>query len=171
MKISSFQIKNYRSIVDSGKCLLSPDYITALIGQNESGKTSVLEALRSFYEGYITDDVLRSDLTFPEIICTFNLDEGKELGNYIDMNRLPQELRPVISSKKEVSVKRIWLNSRTNFISIAEEEILDFYKQLELSKKDSSNKIISSIPDLAKQYEAAIQEIDAAENDVANCQN
>ena len=77
MKIIAFQIKNYRSIIDSRKCYLSPDYITALIGQNESGKTSVLEALRSFYEGNITDDVLRSDLTFPEIICTFKLDDGK----------------------------------------------------------------------------------------------
>ena len=77
MKIRAFQIRNYRSIVDTGKCYLSYDNITALIGQNESGKTSVLEALRSFYKGQITDDVLRSDQSFPEIACVFELEAEK----------------------------------------------------------------------------------------------
>jgi AAA15 family ATPase/GTPase len=106
MKIIAFQIKNYRSIVNSGKCYLSPDYITALIGQNESGKTSVLEALRSFYEGNITDDVLRSDLTFPEITCTFQLDKQAKPGDYIDLAYFPAELQAIISSKKEISIRR-----------------------------------------------------------------
>ena len=53
MILKSFRIKNYRSIVDTGWNNLSPDNVTALIGQNESGKTSVLEALRSFYDGII----------------------------------------------------------------------------------------------------------------------
>ena len=58
MKLKSFNIQNYRSIINSGWSNLAYDNITALIGQNESGKTSVLEGLQSFYEGKISDDVL-----------------------------------------------------------------------------------------------------------------
>ena len=64
MKLKGFKIKNYRSIVDSGWNYLAYDNITALIGQNESGKTSVLEALMSFFDGKISDDILRSDMTY-----------------------------------------------------------------------------------------------------------
>lgn len=45
MKISAFRIRSFRSIVDSGWVKLSPDGITAFVGQNESGKSSILEAL------------------------------------------------------------------------------------------------------------------------------
>ena len=34
------QIRNFRSIIDTNWTRLAPDNITALIGQNESGKTS-----------------------------------------------------------------------------------------------------------------------------------
>ena len=57
MKLLSFNIQNYRSVIHSGWCNLAHDNITALIGQNESGKTSILEALQSFYEGVINEDV------------------------------------------------------------------------------------------------------------------
>lgn len=45
MNLASFRIYNFRSIVDSGWIPLSPDGISALVGQNESGKSSVLEAI------------------------------------------------------------------------------------------------------------------------------
>lgn len=45
LNLISFQIKNFRSIVDSGKIPFSPDGITVFVGQNESGKSSVLDAL------------------------------------------------------------------------------------------------------------------------------
>ncbi|MYF47926.1 MAG: ATP-binding protein, partial [Candidatus Dadabacteria bacterium] len=47
MKLIKFRIQNYKSIRDSGWCYLASD-ITILAGQNESGKTAVLEALRDF---------------------------------------------------------------------------------------------------------------------------
>jgi predicted ATP-dependent endonuclease of OLD family len=167
MKINAFHIRNYRSIVDSRKCFLSPDYITALIGQNESGKTSVLEALRSFYEGTITDDVLRSDLTFPEITCTFMLDEGKVLADYIDMATIPDELRPSFASIKEVSVMRKWHGTQNSAISIAEQQIVDFYNQLNNNRLDSVTKIIALIPELTRQAEVVSKEIQASENGVS----
>jgi len=50
MKIKKFRIKNYKSIIDSGDCYLT-DTITILAGKNESGKTSILEALEDFGTG------------------------------------------------------------------------------------------------------------------------
>ncbi|MDH4226748.1 MAG: ATP-binding protein [Deltaproteobacteria bacterium] len=47
MQLVKFRIKNYKSITDSGDCYLS-DAITILAGKNESGKTSILEALNDF---------------------------------------------------------------------------------------------------------------------------
>src|SRR5215510_11249572 len=44
----AFRIRDFRSIVDSGICPLSGDSITVLAGQNEAGKTAVLNALRDF---------------------------------------------------------------------------------------------------------------------------
>lgn len=44
MRIRAFRILNYRSIKDSGSCMLASD-LTLLAGKNESGKTAVLEAL------------------------------------------------------------------------------------------------------------------------------
>ena len=76
MKLSAFRIRNFRSIVDTGWQNLSPDNITCLIGQNESGKTSVLEGLKVFYTGVISEDVLRSDLSLPEISCRFTIPKG-----------------------------------------------------------------------------------------------
>jgi AAA ATPase domain len=51
MKVLAFKITNFRSIVDSGWVQLSSDGVTVLVGQNESGKTSVLQAIYSALSG------------------------------------------------------------------------------------------------------------------------
>ena len=48
MQLVAFRIQNFRSIVDTGWHQLAHDNITSLIGQNESGKTSILEGLKAF---------------------------------------------------------------------------------------------------------------------------
>ena len=45
MRLNAFKIKNFRSIVDTGFRDLSPDGISLIVGQNESGKSSILEAM------------------------------------------------------------------------------------------------------------------------------
>ena len=47
MKLIKFRILDYKSIKDSGWCWLASD-VTTLAGKNESGKSSILEALRDF---------------------------------------------------------------------------------------------------------------------------
>lgn len=48
LKPVAFRIWDFKSITDSGECQLSADNITVLAGQNESGKTAILQALRDF---------------------------------------------------------------------------------------------------------------------------
>ena len=50
MQLVAFRVQNFRSIVNTGWHQLAHDNITSLIGQNESGKTSVLEALKAFHD-------------------------------------------------------------------------------------------------------------------------
>jgi predicted ATP-dependent endonuclease of OLD family len=166
MKITAFHIKNYRSIVDSGLCYLSPDNITSLIGQNESGKTSVLEALRSFYEGSITDDVLRSDQTFPEITCTFSFEEEEHFADMIDLKCIPPDLHEALIQKKEISLQRRWFNSRNNDILLCETEILSYLLNAEQAKKQSDEKIRKTLPELIIQLEAATRALEFSENAV-----
>ncbi len=46
MLLRRFRVTNYKSIIDSGWVVV--DRVTALVGKNESGKTTILEALRKF---------------------------------------------------------------------------------------------------------------------------
>lgn len=48
MKLTRFQIQNYRTIIDV--CLEFPTFYTALCGKNDAGKTNVLRALRALFQ-------------------------------------------------------------------------------------------------------------------------
>lgn len=78
MELKKFRINNYKSIIDSGDCYLN-DTITVLAGKNESGKTSILEAL----EDFDTDKDIRESAkpiktlqAKPEISITFQFDKS-----------------------------------------------------------------------------------------------
>ena len=76
VRIIKFRIKNYKSIIDSGDCYLS-NGITVLAGKNESGKSSILEALEDFdTEKQIDQDAVRiqDENLKPEITLTFGVD-------------------------------------------------------------------------------------------------
>ena len=77
MKLKAFRIQNFRSIVDTGFQELSPDNITAIIGQNESGKTSILEALAVFGHDKITEDDIRSGSSSPVVTCVFSAEDSE----------------------------------------------------------------------------------------------
>ncbi|UYN96076.1 MAG: AAA family ATPase [Enhydrobacter sp.] len=96
MKLLSFRIYDYKSIVDSGECELSLEGITVLAGQNEAGKTSILEALGDFdYSMEIDSDARPEgrDDADPAIECTFSLDSGdiSELLDKDDNQYVPPE--------------------------------------------------------------------------------
>ena len=101
MKLTAFKIKNFRSIVDTGWQMLSHDNITSLIGQNESGKTSILEGIRAFYDGNLIEDMLRSDLSLPEVSCRFSFSIS-DFEDDIDTRKLDPKIRKEISKIKEI---------------------------------------------------------------------
>jgi hypothetical protein len=51
VQITAFKIRNFRSIVDTGWVSLSMDNVSALVGQNESGKSAILDALAATFSG------------------------------------------------------------------------------------------------------------------------
>lgn len=81
MIIKSFRIKNFRSIVDTGWIPFSPDGITVFVGQNESGKSSVLDALHyalSSKEMPVEDCRIDCPLPVVELKATLNREDLAE---------------------------------------------------------------------------------------------
>lgn len=108
MKLVSFRIQSYCSIIDTEWCWLSSDNITGLIGQNESGKSSVLEALYAFYTGEIEDDNIRSSGDYPKISCRFEL-SAEEFDKIFDGVETPEGFRDLLeASDWQFNLNRSW---------------------------------------------------------------
>lgn len=108
MRLTAFQIKGFRSIVDTGCIELPPDNITCLIGQNESGKTSVLEALRSFETGKISGDDIRSAGPKPEVSCYFQVDKTEIEIIFEEFNVSSTVWTALKNSNYQVHLQRSW---------------------------------------------------------------
>jgi ABC-type ATPase involved in cell division len=155
MRLSAFRIRNFRSIVDTGWQNLSPDNITCLIGQNESGKTSVLEGLKVFYTGLITEDVLRSDLSMPEISCRFNITKGWLL----KITENPgSELKELLGELDHVELTRVWVADFTSVVKVSG-EISEYLDSLEnawnLYLEEVKTKLLGEI-DLINELEETL---------------
>ena len=162
MKLLSFNIQNYRSVIHSGWCNLAHDNITALIGQNESGKTSVLEALQSFYEGVIHEDVLRSDLSLPIVSCRFQL-EKESLEEYYEKERISQELYEIIEKSEVFSLTRSWRADRTSVLFISNDEILNYFEKKEVEKATLEERTQTEIDKLLSQADEIFKKMEVAE--------
>ena len=133
MKLKSFRIKNYRSIVDTHWTKLAPDNITTLIGQNESGKTSVLEGLNSFYNGQINEDILRSDLSLPLISCCFEVSD-QELDKILDWQDISEDIASQVRNSNNIILHREWITKNESRFFYGDDEILGAIKA---SKEES----------------------------------
>ena len=124
MRLASFRIQNFRSIKDTNWHSLATDNIACLIGQNESGKSSILEALHSFYTAKVTSDDLRSDGSMPQIACSFALDVG-ELKKIFDTVDLPPEFleRFKLPGRGRINLVRRWTDETSNMLSLEEEAV------------------------------------------------
>ncbi len=139
-----FRIKNYRSIVDTGWNELASDNITGLIGQNESGKTSILEALNSFYSGKISDDILRSDLSLPEVSCSFSLTSA-ELKKFFSEKKVPEKILDLIHKSGQIALTRTWNADMSSYLSFGDEQVREFYMELEDKQKAFEEKTLSGL--------------------------
>ena len=150
MKFESFKIENFRSIVDTDWQTLSPDNITSLIGQNESGKTSVLEALMAFEEGEISQDDLRNDESFPSIYCKFKLDTN-ELAEIFEDKILPKKLNKIIEkNNNSITLFRKWSSLEKHDFDIEDQNIKDCWNEAVETKNPQEN------TETAKQEDQAI---------------
>lgn len=165
MKLTAFRIRNFRSIVDTAWQNLSPDNITCLIGQNESGKTSVLEALKVFHSGIISEDVLRSDLSLPEVSCRFSIPEGWLLK--ITNNPGP-ELTELLARLDHLELTRKWLQDFSSVISVSG-EISQYLDSLDDAWKlyltDVSHKLDSELSEI-KDMESHIASLNMEDSDL-----
>ncbi|MDA3953834.1 MAG: AAA family ATPase [Bacteroidales bacterium] len=162
MKLSAFRIRNFRSMVDSKVNYLSNDNITALIGQNESGKTTILEALHSFSNGTISEDMLRSDSAFPVISCYFEFNETY-LKDYLDLDKIPLGLKRKLQKKKGIWLERSWKNLTNTIFRCSDNELVEFYKGLNESDQtriETIHKYIQQINEETNELRAEIQIIE-----------
>jgi ABC-type ATPase involved in cell division len=165
MKLTAFRIRNFRSIVDTGWQNLSPDNITCLIGQNESGKTSILEGLKVFYSGTITEDVLRSDLSLPEVSCRFTIPQGWLLKI---TDNPGTELKELLSGLSHIELTRVWIADLSSEIVVSG-EISQYLDSLEdawrLYLGDVSTKLEEEMKRI-ETTESRISELNAQETEI-----
>lgn len=163
MRLEAFRIKNFRSIIDTDWHDFAPDNITGLIGQNESGKTSVLEGLMCFYDGKVTEDMLRSDLKMPEVYCKFSFEKGF-LATILTKNKLPEVLWKNIEPATEIEIKRLWFEDKTSKILISQSEIATYFEKIENEKHETEKKVIETIEQTINEFGEAVDKLKILDN-------
>ncbi len=127
-----FRIENFRSISDTRWCRLSADCVTCLIGQNESGKTSILEALEAFYTGEIHQDYLRDDQQMPKVSCRFEID-WKPIAPYLEDYLFPPGFATWKNEEgSKVSLVRSWTEQDSSTLELGDEGLLTMIREFEL---------------------------------------
>ena len=155
MWFKQFRIKNYRSIVDTGWRQLASDNITGLIGQNESGKTSILEGLNSFYNGIISDDILRSDLSLPVVACSFSISKA-EMKKIFSEKKVPEKILNLVLKTGQITLTRTWNDDKSSYLSFGDEPVNEYYSELEDRQKafeEKTQEELQSVIDEAKKAE------------------
>ncbi len=176
MQLVAFRIQNFRSIVDTGWHALAHDNITSLIGQNESGKTSILEALKAFHDGRLIEDMLRSDLSLPVVTCKFKF-QYTDIENRIDKRRLDPEIRKLISSLETISLTRRWEDDMDSHMEMGEElqtvydEALDKLRERELRVMENLEHLNRDVSIASKKLNKAIEEAEWTSEKVETVKN
>ena len=157
MQLVSFRIQNFRSIVDTGYHALAHDNITSLIGQNESGKTSILEALKAFHDGRLIEDMLRSDLSLPVVSCKFSF-AFADIENYINKRRLNPEIRKLISTVETVSLTRRWIDDMDSQMAMGD-ELQEVYNETYDQLRKRELKVMENLEHLNRDIATASKKL------------
>ena len=149
MRLFSFQIKNFKSIIDTGECKLSEiDNIVVMAGQNEAGKTAVLEALdffRNVPNKNFSKYQKRSQTEITEVLCKFKLEEGDLTINDEVFNG--EKIENFYKNIQYISFIRRSVKDKVEEIKLTEESELSIrtlLKKLEI-KPDGTETIVSEL--------------------------
>jgi len=176
MQLVAFRIQNFRSIIDTGRHQLAHDNITSLIGQNESGKTSILEALKAFHDGILIEDMLRSNLSLPEVTCKFSFN-FTDVENRINKRKLNPEVRKLISTLEFISLTRVWVDDMDSHMEMGDElqeifnERSDHLRERELKVMENLEHLNRDIAIASKNSNKANDEVDWTNEKVETVRN
>ncbi len=111
MRLLAFKVKNFRSIVESDWTPFSPDGITVLVGQNESGKTSVLDALHcGLSNAPPTSDDFRISAPLPSMSFKVEITFDEITAEYEDIDEIASNVikHYLAKEKNKVSITINW---------------------------------------------------------------
>ncbi len=160
MQLIAFRIQNFRSIVDTDWHQLAHDNITSLIGQNESGKTSILEALKAFHDGRLIEDMMRSDLSMPVVSCRFKCD-ATEMENRLDKKRLGPEIKKLLGTIESISICRSWEDDMDSYMCMGE-ELEEVYNETHDKVRKREGKVYQQLEKLKDEIEQAGKNLEKA---------
>ncbi|MBN2038773.1 MAG: AAA family ATPase [Spirochaetes bacterium] len=167
MQFRRFRIKNYRSLIDSGWNDLASDNITGIIGQNESGKTSILEALYSFYTGKINEDILRSDLSLPAVYCAFETNTER-ISRLLKGKIIPIRVIESIEETGLVILGREWDNEKNSHLIFGDDKLTAHFQEQINEKQEFERKTEEDILRIIEGANKAGEELQYALNEKIN---
>jgi predicted ATP-dependent endonuclease of OLD family len=164
MQLRRFRIKNYRSLIDTGWNDLASDNITGIIGQNESGKTSILEALYSFYTGKIIEDILRSDLSLPVVYCAFETNT-EQVSRLLKGKIIPIRVIESIEESGLVVLGREWNSEKNSHLTFGDEKLAAHFRDQINEKQELERKTEEDIFRIIQESKKASEELQDALNE------
>lgn len=156
MRIKSVKIKNFRSYIN--EIQINFDNFTTIIGKNDAGKSTILEALDIFfndakYDEYDTNYQSRKngDNTFTISVCFTDLPESTTINESVEISL---EKKYMLNQNKELEIiKKYEKNQKTKVFIKAYDPTKDECRGLLL-------KPIDDLKDIAKKFNININDID-----------
>lgn len=162
MKLKSFRIKNYKSIQDTGDVLLDKGRIATFAGQNESGKSSILEALDAYERSVFDPDSVPFDFddAIQEVSCTYSLEDSdkdfwedieksiaenykltcENVGDIVDTTKLSKTVKEFTITRftEHADRKSVLISLNDNVFKIIQSAIVESTVNSEVKKEDGT---------------------------------
>ena len=142
--LKKIRIKNFRSIQDSGEINFIPG-ITVLVGQNESGKTSILEAINYFGKFFHDEEHSFERDTLNEDLVLQNNEIQTAKFTYSTTKKFHQKLKKL--AEKKIHTKSKWIQRNYSFNLKNLENIEEYTVSLCIDYKKSTDTLIKDVDD------------------------
>ena len=167
MRLSSFRIKNFKSIIDTGLCHFPEnDNIVVLAGQNEAGKSAVIEALDFFKNGPSAEfgKLQRRREENPEVECGFVLSQNDIENIFVETNN--EELKNFLLKNNSLNFIRC-VNSDDGledifFTEETENDLKPFFNKPEVSLPAEKKSDADSATETDQQVDSQPEPADLA---------